>query len=254
MHSAILLPGSVLPARLAYGDLIEALGPGASAFAKDLAVYETAESPTDYSLEVELDAVLRAAHEAGLQHFHLVGYSGGGAVALALATRHPDRLLSLALLEPAWMGNDERSDEELAVWRDFDRIVALPPERFMPEFVRAALAPGTTPPPPPPGTPPPWMAQRPAGIAALIEAFKAFDLDLDALRTFPHPVLWVLGDLSNPDFYGRMADRAAGIFGDFTVEVFEGRHHFDPPHRAEPQRIAELLTSMWSRAEAGVAT
>jgi hypothetical protein len=32
--------------------------------------------------------------------------------------------------------------------------------------------------------------------------------------------------------------------------VFQDRHHFDPPHRAEPQGFAELLRSFWQKAEA----
>jgi hypothetical protein len=33
------------------------------------------------------------------------------------------------------------------------------------------------------------------------------------------------------------------------AEVFEERHHFDPPHRIEPERLAELLREHWDRAE-----
>ena len=34
---------------------------------------------------------------------------------------------------------------------------------------------------------------------------------------------------------------------DFTLEVFEDRHHFVPPHRAEPERLARMLAAFWSR-------
>ena len=44
--NAILLPGAVLPQDLAYGALIEALGPDVGAHAKDLEVYATDESPS----------------------------------------------------------------------------------------------------------------------------------------------------------------------------------------------------------------
>ena len=37
----------------------------------------------------------------GVAGAHVVGHSGGGAIALELAARHPDRVRSLALLEPA---------------------------------------------------------------------------------------------------------------------------------------------------------
>jgi hypothetical protein len=39
------------------------------------------------------------------------------------------------------------------------------------------------------------------------------------------------------------------VFPNFTLEVFEERHHFDPPHRAEPERLAASLRELWARAE-----
>jgi len=31
--------------------------------------------------------------------------------------------------------------------------------------------------------------------------------------------------------------------------VFEERHHFDPPHRIEPEKLARSLRALWERAE-----
>lgn len=187
--------------------------------------------------------------EAGFDRFHLVGYSGGGASSAAFAAAHPERLLSLALIEPAWLGNEGLGAEEQAVWRRFEQIMDLPPEQLMPAFVANQLAPGVEPPPPPAGPPPPWMAARPAGLRSFLETFLSSSLDLDRLRAFTKPVLFVLGGRSNPDYYGREAERARDIFPDFTLEVFEERHHFDPPHRIEPKRTAEVLRRLWARAQ-----
>jgi pimeloyl-ACP methyl ester carboxylesterase len=245
---AILLPGGVMPAELAYGALLAVLGDHVQAVAKELEIYADAAPPAGYTLQHETDGILRTADAAGFDRFHLVGYSGGGASSLAFAARHPERLLSLALIEPAWMGNDELSAEEHTIWRKFDRIAALPPEQMLPAFVANQLATGVEPPPPPPGPQPPWMARRPAGLRTLIETFRASSLDLDRLRTFDKPVLFALGGRSNPDYYGRMAERAVVIFPDITLEVFAERHHFDPPHRIEPQRTATVLQALWERA------
>ena len=38
-------------------------------------------------------------------------------------------------------------------------------------------------------------------------------------------------------------------FPDFTLETFPERHHFDPPHRIEPERLANSLLGLWQRAE-----
>jgi len=247
-HQAILLPGIVLPKELAYGDLIDALGDDVEPLAKDLEVYATDAPPPGYGLETEIGAVEREAEAAGFGRFHLVGYSGGGAISTAFAARYPDRVLSLALLEPSWIGNEELSEEERQAWTEFERISGLPPEEMMPRFIRTQLAPGVDPPPPPPGPAPDWMSKRPAGIHAITSAFHRHDVDPAALRAFEQPVYFALGGRSNPDFFGRIAARAGELFDDYELEVFEDRHHFDPPHRAEPQALAASLRRLWDRA------
>jgi hypothetical protein len=62
-------------------------------------------------------------------------------------------------------------------------------------------------------------------------------------------VRFALGGRSNHDYYGRMAERLATVFPDFTIETFPDRHHFDPPHRIEPARVATSLRSLWTRAQ-----
>lgn len=250
MFPVILLPGIVLPAELAYGALIDALGSEAEAVAKDLEIYAAPEPPEDYSLELEVAGVLREADARAWERLHLVGYSAGGAAALAFAARQPDRLGSLALLEPAWAGRWDVSPAEKALRLEYDRLEGLPVEELMPAFMRLNLRPGVPLPEPPPGEPPPWMARRPAGIRAISAAFRRDDIDREALRRFDRPVYFALGGLSNPDQYGEIARRLDGVFPDFELEVFEDRHHFDPPHRIEPERLASSLKELWRRAEA----
>ena len=244
----MLLPGSVLPAAPAYGALLEVLGERVDAVAKDLEVYSGELPPRDYGLDVEVEGIVREADAHGFDRFHLVGYSGGGAASLAFAAAHGERLLSLALLEPAWAGND-RTPEEEALMERFRALESLPPDQFMAGFVRLQLAPGVEPPPPPEGPLPAWMAKRPAGIRSFLEAFDKGDLDTEALRGFDRPVYFALGGRSNPDYFGRMAERLAATFPDFTLETFPERHHFDPPHRIEPERLANSLLVLWQRAE-----
>src|SRR5439155_20254158 len=98
----------------------------------------------------------------------LVGSSGGVAAALAVAAHDPERLSSLALLEPAWAGRWEMSPAEQAVWREYDRLEALPPEELMRGFMPLNVKPGVELPPPRSGEPPPWMAKRPGGIQAFL--------------------------------------------------------------------------------------
>jgi pimeloyl-ACP methyl ester carboxylesterase len=239
----------VLPAELAYGALVEALGADAEAVLKELEVYREGEPPPRYSLDDEAVGVLREADERGWSRFHLVGYSGGGAAALAFAARFPDRLWSLALLEPAWAGRWDLSPTEQALWDSYDELEALPPDQFMGAFMRLGVKPGVELPSPPPGEAPPWMAKRPAGIRAFMLTFASYDLDREALRRFRRPVYYALGGRSNPDQYGEIAERLGTVFSDFTLEVFAERHHFDPPHRIEPDRLARALKTFWSLGE-----
>jgi uncharacterized protein YhfF len=245
----MLLPGVVLPADLAYGGLVSALGPDVESILKDLEVYREDAPPPDYSLETEVAGILREADDRGWQRFHLVGYSGGGAAALAFAARWPARLLSLALLEPAWGGNWGWSPEHARLWARAGELEQLPPDELMPAFMRLQVRPEVSLPPPPPGPQPPWMSQRPAGIRAIMRTFKSYDLDRESLAAFAHPVYFALGGMSNPDQYGELAQRLGQVFGDFTLEVFAERHHFDPPHRVEPERLARSLREFWAIAD-----
>ncbi|WAH98836.1 alpha/beta fold hydrolase [Arthrobacter sp. MMS18-M83] len=245
----VLLPGSVLPAQPAYGALIEALGPDVDAVAKDLELYDGDEPPPGWSLDTEIDGVLREAGARGWDTFHLLGYSGGGAASLAFAAKHPERLLSLTLLEPAWAGSWDWSPAHAQLWKEYEALDSLPPAQFMAAFMRLGVKPDVVLPPPPEGGPPPWMAKRPAGIRAFLRDFKIYDLDRARLAAFNRPVFFVLGGLSNPDDYGEVAERLSTVFPDFRLEVFPDRHHFDPPHRIEPDRLGRLLREHWERAD-----
>jgi hypothetical protein len=91
--------------------------------------------------------------------------------------------------------------------------------------------------------------QAPGRIRAINRAFKRGDIDREALSRFDRPVYFALGALSNPDQYEEIAKRLSRVFPDFELEVFEELHHFDPPHRIEPERLAESLKTLWRRAE-----
>ena len=116
-HAVVLLPGGVLPAARAYAALLAALGDSVDAVAKDLEVYGAERPPPGDELDTEVDGIIREAAAHGFDRFHLVGYSAGGAASLAFAARHGGRLLSLALLEPAWAGNTRGGGTDGAVPR-----------------------------------------------------------------------------------------------------------------------------------------
>ena len=201
-----------------------------------------------YQLEDEVEDLKHTADAGGYHKVHLVGYSGGGAVALAFVATYPERVKSLALCEPAVIPSVEWLQAEAETMRAFDRVMLLPPNEQMREFIGMHLRPGVPPSPPPPGEPPPWMAKRPAGLKAMVRAFSSAKITEDQFRRFHGPVYLAIGGLSNP-IEERKGAVLAGLFTDLRVEIYEGRHHFDPPQRAEPERFAQALTGLWSRVE-----
>ena len=113
-------------------------------------------------------------------------------------------------------------------------------------FTEAQLASGVVPPSRPPGPAPAWLAKRPAGARAFVRAFDEEDLREGDLRRFEGPVWFALGGRSNPDLYGQMAERLARAWPQMVIERFSERHHFDPPHRTEPARVAAALERLWA--------
>jgi pimeloyl-ACP methyl ester carboxylesterase len=240
----VLLPGILLPAATRYGRLLEALGPDVLAVPKDLEIYGGAVvPPPGYGFATEVEGIARAADAAGFDRFHLFGHSAGGACALAFAAADPDRVLTLAIDEPA----TDFSPESLQDTRSsFLPFLDLPPDELLRTFARRQVGPGVEL-PPPPEPPPDWMAVRPAGIAAFVRAELEAEVDLDRLRDFDRPVLYSWGTLSHPS-WEQMADRLAGWFPKITVERFDGFHHLNAAHVAEPERVAASLRALWASA------
>jgi pimeloyl-ACP methyl ester carboxylesterase len=250
---AVLLPGAVLPAELAYPAAVEALGPEVDARYKELEMYATDAPPEGSFLEREVAGIGAFADAAGFERFHLVGYSAGAACALAFCAEHPDRVLSLTLNEPGWIGRTGVSPEEAECHRSLARLMAMPPEERFKAFVLLQLAPGVAPPSPPEGPPPTWMPQRLAAMPVFMEMSRTSEIDHGALSRFERPVLYTLGGRSAA-FYRAMAKRLSGVFQDFTLKEFPQRHHFDPPHRAEPDAFAAVILEHWKHAIAKTTT
>lgn len=242
----VFVPGAVTPAEISYRSLLQKLGDDLDTVLKDLEVYAADAPPANYELCLEAEGIRRAADEAGFDPFHLVGYSGGGAASLAFAARYPERLRSLALIEPAWVGNEGWTLDEIAYWQEIDRLMALPPAERMEGFARLNSGSGKL--CPPSGRQPAWMARRPAGLVVMTGAFRRHHLDVERLRQFTRPVYVAVGGLSHPAEWSK-AERLAAIFPDVRVEVYRDRHHMDPPQRAEAGRLARALRELWDRGE-----
>ena len=240
MTDVVFLPGIVSPASVRYAPLLARL-PEITAHVRELAVYAGDAPPRGYSIATEVDALARIE----LPRFHLYGHSGGGACALAFAAEHPERLLSLAIDEPA--SDHSEADHAEQYWQDIAAARGLPDREAMAAFLRAQLATGVPLPPQPEGAPPPWMARRPAGMRAFAAALYQHRVDPARYRAVRAPVLYTYGSLSHPH-WAVMGERLAAVFPDFRAVCFEGLHHLHTSHQAEPARTAELLRELWHSA------
>ncbi len=245
MTPTIFLGGVLMPARFRFGPLVAALGSSPELEVKELDVYATDQVPDDYSLATEVDSLDRWAVERGHDRFHLYGYSIGGSIALAYVAAYPDKVLSLAVDEPATDFSD--ADRRLLSAQGVDGLADLPPEQRMRVFVGSLLRPGVEVAPPPAIPATPEMARRPAGLAAVSHEVESYHVDRARLRAFDRPVYMSHGGLSN-ERWEAMSARLAGLFPDCTVERYECRHHLDTSHHAEPERVAAALSQLWSRS------
>ena len=167
----VFLPGGIQPAAIQYTPLLKVLGDAIQPLLKDLELYRDNTPPAHYALSDEIESLKRVVDEAGMQSFHLVGYSGGGAVALAFTGTYPKRVLSLALSEPAVIPSQAWIQQESVYWQQMSQVMSLPDNLLMQEFMCLELREGVPLPPPPAGDPPPWMAKRPAGLKGLGRRF-----------------------------------------------------------------------------------
>jgi pimeloyl-ACP methyl ester carboxylesterase len=248
----ICVPGSVAPAAQRYRPLIEAVGDAADLHLKDLEVYREARPPAGYSIDEELTAIDHIADAKGLDRFHLIGYSGGGFVSLAYAGTRPRRLLSLGLFEAAQIPG-ELTDAELRFYAGLgQKLEGLSGDAFMSTFIREQVKPGATLVPPPPGPVSPEMQKRPAGIAALIKAFRAFPFDRELFRAAEFPVFYAYGDLSHEE-QALKPGILAQLFPDIHVRRYAGVHHFVAPEQIYTREHASSLLNLWQNAERSAA-
>jgi pimeloyl-ACP methyl ester carboxylesterase len=192
-----------------------------------------------YDMGVEVAAV---AETAGSEPVHLAGFSAGATVALAAALALGDAVRSVALMEPAFIGDDDWDPAE-AEWRSRQRdIKALPRgDRIVP-FRRLLMRPGLEPPPPRAAWR--WDAKDDLLERMLFGETGFRSGDLAAVRA---PLLAIRGGRSNPrwEAAGR---RLAEVCPGFREHVFPERHHFAPPFREEPSELADILLGFWLAA------
>lgn len=169
--------------------------------------------PPDYSIAIERDALRATVDTLGLDRFDLVGWSLGGGISLAFALEYPERVRTLALIEPeaSWvLRATGRAAEALARSAAFDRAFAqrktITVDDLKTFLVRAGI-----------GSPdqgfeahPRWplMVQNRQALST-IGAIGSFADSLDRLRALDIPILAVHGTDSTETDIAMTEDIAA---------------------------------------------
>ena len=90
--------------------------------------------------QITVDALFQALDELGIERFHLLGNSLGGAAALAMAQTRPDRVAGLVLMAPGggWLPSGPTPTEgQKAMFRYFND--GGPSENKMADFIRTMV-------------------------------------------------------------------------------------------------------------------
>ncbi|HEV8713665.1 MAG TPA: alpha/beta fold hydrolase [Candidatus Binatia bacterium] len=245
MNSVVCLNGNA-PVQDTFAPLAKELHGEVALVLKDREAY-TRKPGEGLTLADEVAGVCRAADEQGLASFHLLGYSAGAVVAVALTAAHPERVKTLAVIEPPWIGNDTTNAEAQALHEALDCVLTeVPLNQRMAQFRQAIMRPGESPAPLPPGPAPSWASTRAAQGQVLWQAIRTATLEKNRLRSFAAPVYVVVGTRSHPGFRAT-AEELVSVFPRASLDVYDGADHLEI-HTKYAARLAAALRS-WYRSE-----
>jgi pimeloyl-ACP methyl ester carboxylesterase len=193
-----------------------------------------------YSLDDEVEAVRRAAEDHGWSRFHIVGFSAGATVALICARLLASSVVTVALIEPATIGDDDWSTGE-ADWRvRMQAIFELSPAPRNIAFRRAVMHPDE----PVPASPGPPLESSERGLllehALARTGYASWDW-----AALTQPLLIVTGGRSHPRF-AEVSARLCEVVPHASAATFPSRSHLQSPQRHEPDRLSALLVGLWA--------
>jgi pimeloyl-ACP methyl ester carboxylesterase len=209
---------------------------------KDLEVW--ADGPlVSYTLEDDVEGVRRVAERHGWSRFHIFGFSAGATVALMCAYRLRSSVATVALVEPATIGDDDWSPGE-ADWRArIKAIFELPAVLRQSAFRRAMMHPDESVPPPPPSFA--GSSERGQLLEDALARTGYVSSDWAALI---QPVLVVTCGRSHPR-YAEVSSRLSEVVPNASVATFPSLSHLQSPQRHDPERLSALLIELWSRTQ-----
>ena len=218
--------------------------------AKDLEVYAPSEPPARLFARQRDRGVAQRGRRSRVRALStLVGYSAAEPARRRSRPATATACSSLALLEPAWVGTRARSSEEQRALRaELNGARDLPAEQILPQ-VRSPPARGRNRAAAPAGRPTAAVDGQASrrGCRALMDVLRATTgstRDRPASRSATRSTMRS-ALAATPTLTPGWPNELGELFADFTLEVYDDRHHFDPPHRVEPERLAARLRQLW---------
>jgi esterase len=200
------------------------------------------ERPEPYSTSVrqQADDVAALLDALGATPAIVNGRSYGGAIALDLALRYPDRVRAVVLLEPADIGLplSEPADRWLEEIEDQVLAAAETDMSSVAEtLMRGVLGDGAW-----EGFPEPAKQMFTGNGPAIVAEFRggALDVSAEQLRTIAHPTLLVAAEGSPPAF-AELTKLIATAMPSARLERVEGGHAIDPAHPVVLAFVDEVL-------------
>ena len=178
----LVAPGGAAPLFRSFLGAIE----GVVGTPYDLRLAAGAFEPEASTLEHAVQSLESFVRESMSMPVHLVGHSGGGAVALAFAAAHPRLLASLTASEPPWVGSSEAGN--IGFLDDLRRVVELPTDEVSGAFARLYAASDDV-----VAELPPFDDAQVRILRAVAIEYQRAHLDLDKLQEVDVPVLLPYG-------------------------------------------------------------
>ncbi len=235
-----ITPSEVDGPQRSYERVTQSLGPSADVLLKALEVWDV-DPQAPYDLQVEVEGVVRLAVHEGLDGFHLFGFSAGATVALAVALRLGEAVESVAVFEPATIGDDDWAAVE-RTWRtDMARVCNLFPVEARRSAFAQMMLPADAPALTAARNTSPWTTRTDL-LEGMLAHVGFLSSDLAAITA---PCLVITGGQSHRRF-AHLAERLLTVMPNAHQAAFPDRSHLSPPMREEPARVAELLSGLWA--------
>jgi len=195
-----------------------------------------------YGIEMA-DDVVRLLDHLEIERAHVVGYSLGGFIALKLATRHPERLISISALGAGWESPENSAFLEAlsGIAIALEQGLAVPPlagnlgpEREKPGRLHTLWVKIMT-----------RYLNDGEALAAMVRGIAGITLEREELGKIQVPVLSVVGS-RDPLVVG--VEAMKGLVPDHEIVTVEGADHMQAV--GSPLLIDSLRTFLLARGEA----